>query len=130
MANSRTKGMTFENEICRWVRESFGVSVRRNLDQYQIADQGDIVVKPFLIECKRYAVGTWHQENWWTQVLQASKSSGLIPVLIYRYDRQKAKAVFRASDIADYPESDAETVTVDLEVAEMFMREKMVSDDE
>jgi len=125
MADSRTKGASFEREVCNWLRDWFGGEARRNLTQYQVRDEGDIVYEPFLIECKRYAKGNWHPHAWWEQVLTASKSAGLLPLLIYRFDRQKPRYVFRLSDIGDYPQDDWDTVTVDQRAADIIIRERM-----
>ena len=84
---SRTKGATFEREICKVIYEELGVEVRRNLSQLQESGLGDIELEPFLIECKRYASGNWFQKSWWEQCKAAAAKGNLIPVLIWKYDR-------------------------------------------
>tara|TARA_R110001606_G_scaffold187686_1_gene335268 strand:- start:203 stop:622 length:420 start_codon:yes stop_codon:yes gene_type:complete len=85
---SRTKGATFENAVCRAIKDELGLDVRRNLSQYQESDLGDIELEPFLIECKRYASGNWFQKPWWEQTKTAAAKQNMIPVLIWKYDRQ------------------------------------------
>ena len=85
---SRTKGATFENAVCKVIYEELGFKVRRNLSQFQESGLGDIELEPFLIECKRYASGNWFQKSWWEQCKTAAAKGNLIPVLIWKYDRQ------------------------------------------
>ena len=88
---SRTKGATFENAVCRAIKDELGLDVRRNLSQYQESDLGDIELEPFLIECKRYASGNWFQKPWWEQTKTAAAKQNMIPVLIWKYDRQPVR---------------------------------------
>ena len=85
---SRSKGAQFERAICKIIFEELGLNVRRNLSQYQESDLGDIELEPFLIECKRYASGNWFQKPWWEQTKTAAAKQNMIPVLIWKYDRQ------------------------------------------
>jgi hypothetical protein len=74
-----------------------------------------------MIEAKRYASGHWHKDDWWEQTL-TSAGDTYIPVLIYKYDRQPIKFVFRLGDLmGDHYVSD--TATVDYETGIMLMRE-------
>ena len=96
---SRNKGAAFERWVANTLSEDLGLDVplRRNLSQYQVKDEGDLLLPPFVIECKSYAVngaGTWHQEDWWQQVLTAAEAEeSLLPCLIYKYDRHKPRIV-------------------------------------
>jgi len=89
--NSRHKGASFEREVAIHLNvffESIGVplKVKRNLEQYQEKDLGDLNVPNHTIECKRYANGNWYKEEWWQQVVNSCGST--IPVLIWKYNRQ------------------------------------------
>ena len=77
------KGLKSYNET----RKSFDYKVKRNLEQYQEKDLGDLEVPHHSIECKRYAKGNWYKEDWWQQVCKSS-GPNKIPVLIWKYDRQ------------------------------------------
>ena len=88
---SRTKGAQFERAVCRAIKDELGLDVRRNLSQYQESDLGDIELEPFLIECKRYASGNWFQKPWWEQTKTAAAKQNMIPVLIWKYDRQPVR---------------------------------------
>jgi len=96
---SRNKGAAFERWVANTLTEELGLDVplRRNLSQYQAHSLPDLVLPPFVIECKAYAVngaGTWYQEDWWQQCVTASEAEdGLLPCLIYKYDRHKPRIV-------------------------------------
>lgn len=120
--NSRNKGAAFEREVCSWIHDEFGVKVRRNLEQYQVVDLGDILLSPFTIECKRYGSGTWHKSDWWEQICRAACDDS-IPLLIYRFDRQPTRLVFPLYVLGDYPTNNDMTCTVGLEEGAMIIRE-------
>ena len=58
----------------------------------------DIYWRNFAIECKCYAGkgSTFAQEKWWAQACE-SAGEDLIPVLIYKYNRNKARYVLPAA---------------------------------
>ncbi len=128
MVNSRTKGAQFEREIVNLMRDWLGDEathgLRRNLTQYQVADEGDLKLGPFLIECKRYAKGDIHQGWWWDQILKAAGKE-YIPLLIYRFDRRPTRMVFPLHIVGDYPENFDYTCTVGVEEGIMIIREKL-----
>lgn len=81
----RTKGATFEREVCAALRDRLGIDVTRNIGQAR--DGGnDIDVGPWVIECKRRKrLVTLRQ--WMDQakaaipaVLRRRPNGGLIPV--------------------------------------------------
>ena len=122
MTNSREKGHAFERTICKvigeWISEHVGdeITLRRNLAQYQTSALGDIEHAPFIFECKRYAKGNWHRQEWWDQVCRAADQR-LIPVLVYRFDRQETKFVFPLWAISNHSKVDHITVTASEEDA-------------
>tara|TARA_R110000751_G_scaffold159723_6_gene265440 strand:- start:739 stop:1161 length:423 start_codon:yes stop_codon:yes gene_type:complete len=89
--NSRNKGASFEREIASKLNDFFdskglNFKAKRNLEQYQEKDLGDLEVPNHVIECKRYAEGNWYKEEWWKQTLNSCGNK--IPVLIWKYNRQ------------------------------------------
>ena len=103
MVNSRNKGAAFERTIVKLINDfcekrGFDETVKRNLDQYQSKGMADIYWRNFAIECKCYAGkgSTFAQEKWWAQACE-SAGEDLIPVLIYKYNRNKARYVLPAA---------------------------------
>ena len=89
--NSRNKGASFEREIANLINRYFDeigydYKVKRNLEQYQEKDLGDLNIPNHTLECKRYASGNWYKEEWWKQVCGACGDT--IPVLIWKYNHQ------------------------------------------
>ena len=103
MVNSRNKGAAFERIIVNKINSfceanGFDERVKRNLDQYQSKGMADIYWRNFAIECKCYAGKgtTFAQEKWWAQACE-SAAEKLIPVLIYKYNRNKPRYVLPAA---------------------------------
>jgi len=89
--NSRNKGASFEREVAKLINEYFDeigydYKVKRNLEQYQEKDLGDLNIPNHTLECKRYASGNWYKEEWWKQVCDSCGDT--IPVLIWKYNHQ------------------------------------------
>lgn len=127
MINGRAKGHAFERELIKIFRDEFGECadhLKRNLDQYQVAGKADIEFNNLMIEAKRYASGHWHRDDWWAQTMTSAADSH-IPILIYKYDRQPMRFVFRLSDIMS-DECQTGTATVSLDEGIMLMRELLV----
>jgi hypothetical protein len=90
--NSRTKGAAFERDIAKRLNiffEENGIDfkAKRNLEQYQEKDLGDLDIPNHIIECKRYASGNWYKDEWWLQVCDSCGEDN-IPVLIWKYNHQ------------------------------------------
>jgi len=103
VVNSRNKGAAFERTIVRLINDfcekrGLDETVKRNLDQYQSKGMADIYWRNFAIECKCYAGkgSTFAQEKWWAQACESAGDT-LIPVLIYKYNRNKARYVMPAA---------------------------------
>jgi hypothetical protein len=105
VVNGRQKGAAAEREIAKLLFDELGMTFKRDLEQYRAADHGDLICDepfPFVIEVKRYKTGCAPQPAWWDQVCAASKSAGLLPMLVYKYNHQQwkwrmpAEAVMRA----------------------------------
>jgi Holliday junction resolvase len=90
-ANSRVKGATFERHIAISLELELGIQFKRNLEQTRAMDQADLVADdpdfPFVLECKRYAGGSF-LSSWWDQVTKAAKASNKLPCVIYKFDRK------------------------------------------
>jgi len=89
--NSRNKGASFERDIANKLNVFFeekGIDykVKRNLEQYQEKDLGDLNIPNHTIECKRYHTGNWYRDVWWEQVINSCGDT--IPVLIWKYNHQ------------------------------------------
>ena len=89
--NSRNKGASFEREVAKLINEYFDeigydYKVKRNLEQYQEKDLGDLNIPNHTLECKRHASGNWYKEEWWKQVCDSCGDT--IPVLIWKYNHQ------------------------------------------
>ena len=85
---SRSKGKRGELEIVHMLRDNLGLTVNRQLKQYQQAQHGDIeqLVGPYLIEVKNCA--TLSLKSWWAQTIAAADKKGAIPCLAYKVARK------------------------------------------
>ena len=98
---SRDKGSRFENSVIKMLIEELGdiipdsENLRRNLTQYQTNSQPDVILADlFALEMKHYAKGNgWFKPDWWEQSKQSAALLNMIPVLIYKYDRQQVRVV-------------------------------------
>lgn len=94
-AMQRTKGATYEREVCGDLFQELGVRVSRNLGQAR--DGGnDIDVGAFRLECKRRArIGV---EEWLRQCEKACAKDGHVPVVVMRGDGCESMILMRAKD--------------------------------
>ena len=144
MTDSRQKGAAFERDVCKRIWEAFNIDVGRNLGQYQVKDMGDIMLKPCLVECKRYAQqgSNCFRDDWWEQVKRSSQND-YMPVLIYKYDRQPIRVVLPLVAINpdfepdhflmfvegfEYCQDALRPVVMDWDTASMIMREWLCDD--
>lgn len=91
----RTKGASYEREVCAKFSDALGIDVKRNIGQAR--DGGnDINVGPLVIECKRRATLTT-LESWHAQ---ASEPCGLdeTAVVVARADNGKSFAILDLDD--------------------------------
>jgi hypothetical protein len=97
LINGRAKGLAFERDIIRLLKDELGEvasHLKRELDQYREADCGDIRFDPWIIECKRYSGKGMHgfpSDAWWNQACRAAGQN--IPVLVYKFDRQPIRVM-------------------------------------
>ena len=97
MVNGRNKGAAFERQVANMLHDELGVTFKRDLEQYRAADHGDLIPDdeafPFTLELKRYASGVGCKPQWWDQVKRACVTTGKLPCVIYKYDRQDIRCV-------------------------------------
>lgn len=93
MTNSRNKGANGEREVAQELWRELGMTFKRDLQQYQVGERGDLVCDdpawPFLIEVKRRANGWTCVPAWEAQAFRAAADTKLHPAIIYRFDRQQ-----------------------------------------
>jgi len=93
---SRTRGANFEREVVSDIHLTLGVKTKRNLDQYQEAGLGDIMLGNYVIECKRRRkIATYE----FIEQAEESCKAGQVPLVVMRADGKKALAVMRWSDM-------------------------------
>jgi Holliday junction resolvase len=93
---SRQRGASYEREIAAEVFEVTGHKVRRNLNQYQVKDEGDLILGQFLIECKRRRKIAVYE---WMEQAERSSNPSQTPVVVMRADGEKSLAVMRWPDL-------------------------------
>ena len=125
-ASARRKGHQFERDVVNMLRDELGIPCKRVLDQYREGELGDIVLKPFVIECKRYACKFEPPSNWWHQAWRAGEHMGLTPILIWKFDRRPIRAMVPLHLLNnDYPRNEIYTAQVDWETLILIMREEI-----
>jgi hypothetical protein len=92
---ARDRGANYEREVAAAVFDATGIKIKRNLQQYQTAELGDLEIGPFLIECKRRRKIAVHE--WMEQADKACKA-GQTAVVIFRGDGKKSMAMFHLED--------------------------------
>jgi len=92
---ARDRGANYEREVAAAVFDATGIKIKRNLQQYQEAEHGDLELGPFLIECKRRRKVAVHE--WMDQADKACKD-GQTPVVIFRGDGKKSLVMFHLND--------------------------------
>lgn len=111
MVNGRQKGAAAEREISKLLAdelgEEFGLSFKRDLEQYREGEHGDLVCNdpsfPFVLEIKRFKSGCAAQPKWWDQCCAAARAETerrrvlrpdapeKLPLLVYKYNHQQWK---------------------------------------
>ena len=92
--SSRTKGATFEREICIQIRETLGVDAKRNLVQTREGG-GDILLAGYVLECKRRAKIAVYE---WLEQADGACTLGEKPVVVCRGDNKEALVIMRFDD--------------------------------
>ncbi|NBT36376.1 MAG: hypothetical protein EBT03_12725 [Betaproteobacteria bacterium] len=92
---SRTRGNTYEREVCAELSAVMGQKVVRILGQARDGG-GDIFTPPFLWECKRrrnFAGYTFME-----QAVISAEAQGAIPIVAIRADGQESLVMMRMKD--------------------------------
>ena len=113
--NSRNKGASFERDIAKRLNIFFeerdiDFKAKRNLEQYQEKDLGDLNIPKHIIECKRYASGNWYKEDWWQQICNSCGTD--IPVLIWKYNHQPIRVCVPLWSLSGHVDTLNNSVTV------------------
>tara|TARA_R100001244_G_scaffold130388_1_gene102493 strand:- start:268 stop:669 length:402 start_codon:yes stop_codon:yes gene_type:complete len=113
--NSRNKGASFERDIAKRLNIFFeerdiDFKAKRNLEQYQEKDLGDLNIPNHIIECKRYASGNWYKEDWWQQICNSCGTD--IPVLIWKYNHQPIRVCVPLWSLSGHVDTLNNSVTV------------------
>ena len=110
MTNSRTKGRSGEQEVCRILRDELGLEIHRNWMEQSYCGGPDIIgVNGWSIEVKRAKV---FRSVWWTQAAAQATVRKEKPVLVYRLDRHDWRAMVCLCNSSEYELHDR----VDMEI--------------
>lgn len=93
---SRQRGATYEREVANEIFDVLGVRIRRNLKQYQVKDEGDLILGKYLIECKRRRKIAVYD---FIEQAERACEAGQIPLVIMREDGGKSLALLRLPDL-------------------------------
>lgn len=90
-ATSRTKGAAGERELAALIREVTGFDVRRKVRQHD-GDSDLEGIPGWSVESKRAKEA--RLSEWWLQTVEQARRARAKPVLFYRIDRKKWRAVW------------------------------------
>jgi Holliday junction resolvase len=91
----RQRGAGYEREIVRDLADNLGITTRRNLTQYQVAGEGDLIVGDYLIECKRRRKIAVYE---FMEQAQDACAPHQTPIVLMRADGKKTLAMMRWED--------------------------------
>lgn len=93
---SRQRGASYEREVANEIFDLLGIRIRRNLKQYQVSEEGDLILGQYLIECKRRRKIAVHEF-----MEQADKACepGQTPIVVMRGDGKRSLAVMHFNDL-------------------------------
>ena len=91
----RQRGASYEREIVKDLADNLGVKTRRNLTQYQVSGEGDLIVGNYVIECKRRRKIAVYE---FMEQAEASCASHQTPIALMRADGKNTLALMRWSD--------------------------------
>jgi len=125
---ARNKGLNFERAVVNMLKDDLGINCKRVLDQYREGNLGDVVLEPFVIECKRYASMPFPAKAWWDQAWAAGEHMSLTPILVWKFDRLPIQCMLPLSLLGDYPHEQHNTATVSWDTLMMIFREELNDD--
>ena len=91
----RQRGAGFEREIVSDLADTLGVKTRRNLTQYQVSGEGDLIVGDYVIECKRRRKIAVYE---FMEQAEAACAPHQTPIVLMRGDGKKTLAMMRWED--------------------------------
>ena len=91
----RQRGAGYEREIVSDLAETLGVKTRRNLTQYQVSGEGDLIVGNYVIECKRRRKIAVYE---FMEQAEEACSEQQTPIVLMRADGKKTLAMMRWQD--------------------------------
>ena len=113
MTDSRKKGAVFERQIVNYIKDHLGESLpetpKRNLSQYQVKGDADILIPGYSIECKAYGSGATYKQAWWEQACHSSGDR--FPVLIYKFNNRPIRCVIQLMAVCRSFSYDPQLVT-------------------
>ena len=113
MTDSRKKGAVFERQIVNYIKDHLGESLpetpKRNLSQYQVKGEADILIPGYSIECKAYGSGATYKQAWWEQACHSSGDR--FPVLIYKFNNRPIRCVIQLMAVCRSFSYDPQLVT-------------------
>lgn len=89
--SQRDKGQRGERELAHELSELLGTAVERRVRNKE-GDNDLVGVKGWSVECKR--TKALELPKWWRQTIEQAKSASEWPVLFYRLDGKKWRAVW------------------------------------
>jgi Holliday junction resolvase len=106
----RQRGASFEREIVSDLADTLGVKTRRNLTQYQVSGEGDLIVGDYVIECKRRRKIAVYE---FMEQAEQACSDSQTPIVVMRADGKKSLAMMKWDDFMrllgnDLPPAQAE----------------------
>lgn len=131
MANSRSKGSSFELKVCHLIRDNLGYKglgyndVKRNIEQVR-SGGADIEIPGWSIECKAYqkSGSNSYRPSWWEQCV--ANCGDKEPVLIYKYNNCPIKCVIRLDVLRPHFSNGKELLCeVDFDTWCFIVREKI-----
>ncbi len=96
--NVRSKGASGERELAKFLHSNLPIDnmPQRNLEQVR-SGGGDLLVPPFLYECKR--VEALNLADWWYQAVVAGQRAELEPVVAFRQNKKPWEFLISAKNI-------------------------------
>lgn len=99
--NIRNKGQRGEREAAKLFLDDLGIDAERNLQQTRAGGYDLSGVPFFAVEVKRHE--SPNVTTFWRQALRQGEDTGLMPVVMYRRNRQPWIIVMRAVDVYAIP---------------------------
>jgi len=97
--NARAKGAAGEREAAKWLKENLNLNAlpERNLEQARSGGHDLINCDPFCMEIKRCE--SLLLRDWWVKTINTAKKEQLIPVVMFRKNKEKWQFLIGATEI-------------------------------